>query len=439
VIQKGQLFSHVKKGFFMLELRFIRENLALVKEKTACRSADISLLEEFSQIDERRRQLLIEAERLKNQRNIVSKQIAALKQAGDADAAPLIAAMREVGEHIKKLDAELVTIEERLQAIVMAIPNLYDDSTPVGQDESANVLVKTWGERPEFAFTPKTHWELGESAGLLDFERATKVARARFAVLKGFGAKMERALINFMLDLHTEKHGYTEVLPPFLVNAASMTATGQLPKFAEDSFAVDGWDLYLTPTAEVPLTNLHRDETVDEKVLPIRYTAYTPCFRSEAGSYGRDTRGLIRQHQFDKVELVKFTTPETSMAELESLLADAEEVLQRLNIHYRVVALCSGDLGFSSAKTYDIEVWLPGQGAYREISSCSNFLDFQARRGGIRYRPVGEKKSRLVHTLNGSGLAVGRTMVAIFENYQQADGSIAVPEALEPYFLSRLG
>jgi seryl-tRNA synthetase len=422
----------------MLELRFIRENLALVKEKTARRGADISLLEEFSQVDDRRRQLLAEAEGLKNQRNIASKEIAALKQTGNASAAPLIAAMRQAGERIKKLDAELVAIEERLQAIVMAIPNLYDDSTPIGQDESANVLVKTWGERPEFTFTPKTHWELGESGGLLDFERATKVARARFAVLKGFAAKMERALINFMLDLHTEKHGYAEALPPFLVNAASLTATGQLPKFAEDVFAVDGWDLYLTPTAEVPLTNLHRDETLDEKMLPIRYTAYTPCFRSEAGSYGRDTRGLIRQHQFDKVELVKFTTPETSMAELESLLADAEEVLQRLNIHYRVVALCSGDLGFSSAKTYDIEVWLPGQGAYREISSCSQFLDFQARRGGIRYRPAGEKKSRLVHTLNGSGLAVGRTMVAIFENYQRADGSIAIPEALEPYFRSRL-
>ena len=422
----------------MLELRFIRENLALVKEKTARRGADISLLEEFSQVDDRRRQLLAETERLKNQRNIASKEIAALKQTGNADAAPLIAAMREAGERIKTLDAELAAIENRLQAIVMAIPNLYDDSTPVGQDENANVLVKTWGERPEFPFTPKTHWELGESGGLFDFERATKVARARFAVLKGFAARMERALINFMLDLHTEEHGYTEVLPPFLVNAASMTATGQLPKFAEDSFAVEGWDLYLTPTAEVPLTNLHRDETIDEKTLPIRYTAYTPCFRSEAGSYGRDTRGLIRQHQFDKVELVKFTTPETSMAELESLLADAEDVLQRLNIHYRVVALCSGDLGFSSAKTYDIEVWLPGQGAYREISSCSNFLDFQARRGGIRYRPAGEKKSRLVHTLNGSGLAVGRTMVAIFENYQRADGSIAIPEALEPYFRSRL-
>ncbi|MDR0476473.1 MAG: serine--tRNA ligase, partial [Desulfobulbaceae bacterium] len=287
--------------------------------------------------------------------------------------------------------------------------------------------------------TPKPHWELGEGAGLLDFERATKVASARFALLRGLAAKMERALINFMLDLHTEKHGYSEVLPPFLVNAASMTATGQLPKFAEDSFKIDGWDLYLTPTAEVPVTNLHRDETLDEKSLPIRYAAYTPCFRSEAGSYGRDTRGLIRQHQFDKVELVKFTTPETSMAELESLLADAEEVLRRLNIHYRVIALCSGDLGFSSAKTYDIEVWLPGQGAYREISSCSNFLDFQARRGGIRYRPAGEKKSRLVHTLNGSGLAVGRTMVAIFENYQRADGSIAIPEALAPYLVSRIG
>jgi len=422
----------------MLELRFIRENLALVKEKTARRGADISLLEEFSQIDDRRRQLLAEAEGLKNQRNVASKQIADLKRAGGQGSEPLITAMREAGDRIKNLDAELAALEERLQAIVMAIPNLYDDSTPVGQDESANPVVKTWGEPPSFDFTPKPHWQLGEEAALLDFERATKVAGARFAVLKGVAAKMERALINFMLDLHTEKHGYSEVLPPFLVNAASMTSTGQLPKFAEDSFKIDGWDLYLTPTAEVPVTNLHRDETLEEKSLPLRYAAYTPCFRSEAGSYGRDTRGLIRQHQFDKVELVKFTTPETSMAELESLLTDAEEVLQRLKIHYRVVALCSGDLGFSSAKTYDIEVWLPGQGAYREISSCSNFLDFQARRGGIRYRAAGGKKSRLVHTLNGSGLAVGRTMVAIFENYQRADGSIAIPEALEPYFRSRL-
>ncbi|MDR3090179.1 MAG: serine--tRNA ligase [Desulfobulbaceae bacterium] len=422
----------------MLELRFIRENLDLVKEKTARRGADISLLEEFGQVDEHRRQILAEVEGLKNQRNVASKQIAELKRAGNADAEPLIVAMRAAGDRIKELDTELAAIEERLQTIVMAIPNLHDDSTPIGQGEGDNPVVKTWGRPPEFSFTPKAHWELGEATGSLDFERATKVARARFAVLKGFAAKMERALINFMLDLHTEQHGYTEILPPFLVNAASMTATGQLPKFAEDIFKIDGWDLYLTPTAEVPVTNLHRDETLDEKSLPIRYAAYTPCFRSEAGSYGRDTRGLIRQHQFDKVELVKFTTPERSMAELESLLADAEAVLQRLNIHYRVVALCSGDLGFSSAKTYDIEVWLPGQGLYREISSCSNFLDFQTRRGGIRYRPAGEKKSRLAHTLNGSGLAVGRTMVAIFENYQRADGSIAIPEALEPYFRSRL-
>ena len=423
----------------MLELRFIREHLDLVKEKTARRGADIAPVQEFAEVDERRRLLLSEVESLKNQRNVASKQIADLKRAGGQGAEPLIVAMREAGDLIKALDTELAAIEEKLHEIVMSIPNLYDDSTPVGQDESANPVVKKWGEPPSFDFMPKPHWQLGEEAALLDFERATKVAGTRFAVLKGVAARMERALINFMLDLHTEKHGYIEVLPPFLVNAASMTATGQLPKFAEDSFKIDGWDLYLTPTAEVPVTNLHRDETLEEKSLPLRYAAYTPCFRSEAGSYGRDTRGLIRQHQFDKVELVKFTTPESSMAELESLLADAEEVLQRLNIHYRVIALCSGDLGFSSAKTYDIEVWLPGQGAYREISSCSNFLDFQARRGGIRYRPAGEKKSRLLHTLNGSGLAVGRTMVAIFENYQRADGSIAIPEALAPYFAGRIG
>ena len=319
----------------------------------------------------------------------------------------------------------------------MNIPNLCHDSVPVGSDDNDNLLVRTWGEKPAFPFAPKPHWELGESLNIIDFERAAKLSGARFALLKGFASRLERSLINFMLDLHTQRHGYTEILPPFLVNTPTMTATGQLPKFAEDLFKIEGWDLFLIPTAEVPVTNIHRDETLNESELPIKYTAYTPCFRSEAGSHGRDTRGLIRQHQFDKVELVKFTTPETSDQELEALLADAEAVLQLLGLHYRVVALCTGDLGFSATKTYDIEVWLPGQNTYREISSCSNFLDFQARRGGIRYRPDGQKKSKLVHTLNGSGLAVGRTLLAVLENYQQEDGSIRLPPVLEPYFQTR--
>ena len=421
----------------MLELRFIRENIDHVRNKTAQRGKSTELIDQFASIDQRRLQILGEVEGLKNRRNTVSKQIAQLKQGTaeeKASAEPLIIEMREVGDRIKELDNELVEIQQQLETVVLAIPNLCDDSVPVGTDESQNLEVKRWGTPAQFSFTPKPHWELGEQNGIIDFERAAKISGARFAVLQGFASRLERALINFMLDLHTQKHGYTEVLPPFLVNASSMTATGQLPKFAEDLFKIDAWDLYLIPTAEVPITNLHRDETLEEKALPIYYAAYTPCFRSEAGSHGRDTRGLIRQHQFDKVELVKFVSPESSIDELEKLLADAETVLQMLNIPYRVVALCSGDLGFSSAKTYDIEVWLPGQQTYREISSCSNFLDFQARRGSIRYKPDGQKKSRLVHTLNGSGLAVGRTLVAILENYQQEDGTIAIPDILKPYF-----
>jgi seryl-tRNA synthetase len=425
----------------MLELRFIRENLELVKDKIIRRAMDTALIDEFAEIDSKRRTILAEADQLKNRRNTVSDQIAILKRGTAEDkqqAEPLILEMREAGQKIKELDGELATIEEQLQKIVMAIPNLCHDSVPVGASDSDNIQIKSWGDKPTFSFTPKPHWELGEQLGILDFERAAKLSGARFAILKGFASKLERALINFMLDLHTTRHGYTEVLPPFLVNTPTMTATGQLPKFADDLFKIADHDLYLIPTAEVPVTNIHRDETLSEKDLPIKYTAYTPCFRSEAGSHGRDTRGLIRQHQFDKVELVKFTTPETSEQELESLLNDAEEVLQLLGLHYRVVILCSGDLGFSSCKTYDIEVWLPGQEAYREISSCSNFLDFQARRGGIRYRPDGQKKSKLVHTLNGSGLAVGRTLLAIMENYQQEDGTIAIPEILQPYFASKL-
>ncbi len=420
----------------MLELRFIRENAELVKEKMIYRGMDGAKIDRFVTIDQDRRQLLNEVEGLRNTRKTVSQEIAGLKAKGQ-DAETLMAEMRKVGERVKELEERLAVIEADLNAIVMEIPNLCQASVPRGRDEHDNVEVKRVGEPTSFAFTPKAHWQLGEELGVLDFDRAAKLSGARFAVLKGMASRLERALINFMLDLHTQRHGYQEVLPPFLVNSASMTATGQLPKFEEDLFRAQGWDLYLIPTAEVPVTNLHRDETLAEKELPIKYVAYTPCFRSEAGSYGKDTRGLIRQHQFDKVELVKFTTPESSAAELETLLADAEEVLQLLKLPYRVVALCSGDLGFSSSKTYDIEVWMPAQNTYREISSCSNFADFQARRGGIRYRPQGSNKSALVHTLNGSGLAVGRTLAAIFENYQQADGQVAIPEVLRPYFVDR--
>jgi seryl-tRNA synthetase len=420
----------------MLELRFIRENLDLVKEKTERRGIKDSRVEDFAEVDINRRKLLAELESLRNRRKTVSSQIAELKKQNE-DAESLILEMREVGERIKELEKQVASVEDNLQDIVMGIPNLCDDSVPQGMDDSENVEIRQWGKVPEFAFDPKPHWEIGEDLDILDFERAAKLSGARFALLKGFGSKLERGLINFMLDLHTQKHGYTEVLPPFMVNATSMTATGQLPKFEEDLFRIKDWDLYLVPTAEVPVTNIHRDETLVEKELPIKYCSYTPCFRSEAGSYGKDTRGLIRQHQFDKVELVKFTRPEDSIDELESLLADAEEVLQLLKLPYRIVNLCTGDLGFSAIKTYDIEVWMPAQNKYREISSCSNFGDFQARRGGIRYRPRNSKKSSLVHTLNGSGLAVGRTLAAILENFQRDDGSIYLPEVLEPYFEKR--
>jgi seryl-tRNA synthetase len=420
----------------MLELRFIRENSALVKQKMEYRGLDSSRIDQFISIDEDRRYLLSEVEGLRNKRKIVSQEIAQLKsQKLDADT--LMQDMRDVGATIKELEKKLFAAESSLQDIVMEIPNLCQDSVPFGKDDSDNVEFRTFGTIPEFSFTPKPHWEIGALMDIIDFDRAAKLSGARFAVLKGLGSRLERVLINFMLDLHTQKHGYQEVLPPFLVNAATMTATGQLPKFKEDLFKAEGWDLYLIPTAEVPVTNLHRDETLSPKDLPVKYTAYTPCFRSEAGSYGKDTRGLVRQHQFDKVELVKFTTPESSEQELELLLADAEEVLQLLKLPYRVVTLCSGDLGFSACKTYDLEVWMPAQNTYREISSCSNFGNFQARRGGIRYRPEGSNKSALVHTLNGSGLAVGRTLAAILENYQQEDGTFTLPEALSPYFENR--
>lgn len=420
----------------MLELRFIRENLELVKEKTEFRGIKDSRVEDFAAVDINRRELLTELESLQNRRKTVSSEIAELKKQ-NKDAESLILEMRKAGERIKDLKKQVASVEEDLQEIVMGIPNLCDDSVPQGMDDSENIEVRQWGKISEFTFDPKPHWEIGEALDILDFERAAKLSGARFVLLKGFGSKLERALINFMLDLHTQKHGYTEVLPPFMVNSASMTSTGQLPKFEEDLFRIKDWDLYLVPTAEVPVTNIHRNETLAEKQLPIKYCAYTPCFRSEAGSYGKDTRGLIRQHQFDKVELVKFARPDESIDELESLLADAEEVLQLLKLPYRVVNLCTGDLGFSAIKTYDIEVWMPAQNKYREISSCSNFGDFQARRGGIRYRPRNSKKSSLVHTLNGSGLAVGRTLAAILENFQRDDGSVYLPEVLEPYFEKR--
>jgi seryl-tRNA synthetase len=383
-------------------------------------------------LDQQRREAIQEVESLKHERKLVSDQIAQMKKKGE-DASNIISRMRQVSQRIKELDGKLGEVEEELHKSLLLIPNVPHESVPVGKDENDNPVVKRWGEISQFSFTPKQHWELGESLGILDFERAAKITGARFTLYWGLGARLERALINFMLDLHTTKHGYLEVLPPFMVNSAAMTGTGQLPKFKEDLFKLEDWDYYLVPTAEVPVTNIFMNEILEEEDLPLCYTAYTPCFRSEAGSYGKDTRGLIRQHQFNKVELVKFTTPEHSYDELESLLLDAEEVLQKLELPYQVVTLCTGDLGFSAAKTYDIEVWIPGQQAFREISSCSNFGDFQARRANIRYRPKGKKKIAYPYTLNGSGLAVGRTLVAIIENWQQEDGSVVIPPALRDY------
>jgi len=365
-------------------------------------------------------------------RNQVSDLIAEKKKKKE-ETSEEIARMKEVSSRIKDLETRLNAKEEDLRQLLMVIPNIPHESVVTGQGENDNPEIRRWGKVPAFPFQPRPHWEIGEALDILDFERGAKITGARFTLYKSWGARMERALMNFMLDLHTGAHGYQEVLPPFLVNRRTMTGTGQLPKFEEDLFKLNDLDYFLIPTAEVPVTNIYQDEILAEEDLPIYYTAYTPCFRKEAGSYGKDTRGLIRQHQFNKVELVKFTTPETSYAELESLTKDAEEVLQRLGIPYRVVMLCSADLGFSAAKTYDLEAWLPGQGAYKEISSCSNFEDFQARRANIRYRPKGKKGTEFVHTLNGSGLAIGRTLVAILENYQQEDGSVIIPEALRPY------
>ncbi|MGA3316088.1 MAG: serine--tRNA ligase [Candidatus Korobacteraceae bacterium] len=419
----------------MLDLGFVRDHLPLVEEKLRQRGMNPDgVLEDFHAIDVERRAAITKSETLKAQRNKATEEIAKLKK-DKLDATALINETKELREKISEAEKAAEEADARLRNILTGIPNLPDDSVPVGKSEADNVEVRRWGTPPQFEFTPKPHWELGEELGVLDLARAAKLAGARFAVYWDMGAKLERALMNFMLDLHTREHGYTEVLPPFMVNADSMYGTGQLPKFEADLFKVPHGDknLYLIPTAEVPVTNLYRDETLDGARLPISLAAYTPCFRSEAGSYGKDVRGIIRQHQFQKVELVKFTKPEQSWEEHEKLTRNAEAVLQKLGLHYRTVALCTADLGFSAAKTYDIEVWLPGQNLFREISSCSNFTDFQARRANIRYRPEGGKKTELVHTLNGSGLAIGRTWVAIVENYQQADGSVLIPEVLWPY------
>ncbi len=415
----------------MLDLKFVRDHIEPVRRMLHDRQVDLDL-ESFLGLDEERRQILREVEELKRRRNLASDGIAQMKQARH-DATSQIEEMREVSQRIKNLDQQLAAVQEKLDEILLLIPNMPHPSVAVGKDEHDNPVVKVWGQPPEFDFQPKPHWDVAESLGIIDFERAARMTGARFALYWGVGAALERALISFMLDLHTRLHGYLEVLPPFIVNAASLTGTGQLPKFKQDLFKLENSDYYLIPTAEVPVTNIHRNEVLEEDDLPRYYAAYTPCFRSEAGSYGKDTRGLIRQHQFNKVEMVKLVHPETSYDELESLLANAEAVLQELGLHYRVVSLCTGDLGFSAAKTYDIEVWLPGQQTYREISSCSNFEDFQARRANIRYRRKGQTKTDFVHTLNGSGLAVGRTLVAILENCQQRDGSVIIPTALRPY------
>jgi seryl-tRNA synthetase len=413
----------------MHDLSFFRNNFDRVAERLATRG-NIAGLEQFRELDRSRRTAISRVEQLKASRNSESAEIAKLKRAGE-DTAERQKQVRAIGEEIAALDEQVKALDEQFRDLLSGIPNIPQEDVPVGRSADDNVEVRRVGEPPHFDFEPKAHWDLGPELGILDFDRAAKITGARFALYWGLGAKLERALINFMLDVHTREHGYTEVLPPFLVNSQSLYGTGQLPKFKEDLFKCEGHDFWLIPTAEVPVTNIYRDETLDEADLPIRLCAYTPCFRSEAGSYGRDVRGIIRQHQFQKVELVKFTRPDQSNEELEKLTADAEDILRRLGLPFRTVVLSTGDMGFSSAKTYDIEVWLPGQNGYKEISSCSNFEAFQARRAGIRFRAG--KKAEFAHTLNGSGLAVGRTWVAIVENYQQKDGSVVVPEALRPY------
>jgi seryl-tRNA synthetase len=413
----------------MHDLSYFRSNFDRIAQRLATRG-DVSSLDRFRELDGKRRAAISQSEQLKARRNAESAEIAKLRREG-ADTTARQAQMRAIGGEISSLDEQVKSLDEEFRELLAGIPNVPHESVPAGKDSEDNVEVRRVGQPRQFDFEPKAHWDLGPELGILDLERAAKITGARFALYKGLGAKLERALINFMLDVHTRHHGYTEVLPPFLVNSASLFGTGQLPKFKEDLFKCEGHDFWLIPTAEVPVTNIYRDETLDADALPIKLCAYTPCFRSEAGSYGRDVRGIIRQHQFQKVELVKFTRPEESYDELEKLTADAEDILRRLDLPFRTVVLCTGDTGFSSAKTYDIEVWLPGQNAYKEISSCSNFEAFQARRAGIRFKSG--KKSEFVHTLNGSGLAVGRTWVAIVENYQQKDGSVVVPEALRPY------
>jgi len=415
----------------MLDLRFVRKNIDLIRSMLKNRGMAIDI-DGFVELDRRRREILGEVEGLKAKRNQLLAKISQLKKEG-RDIKGIIEEAREVSKVIDGLDKELNDVKEKIYDFLINLPNIPHPSVPIGKDERDNVVIKTWGEKPYFSFKPKPHWELGEKLNILDFARGAKIAGSRFVVYKGLGAYLERALINFMLDLHTKEHGYKEVFPPYIVNKRCMFGTGQLPKFEEDLFKIEGKDYYLIPTAEVSVTNLHQNEILREEDLPIYYVAYSACFRAEAGSYGKDVRGIIRQHQFNKIELVKFTTPETSYKELESLLLDAEEVLQRLGLHYRVVELCTGDLGFAASKTYDIEVWLPGQGIYKEISSCSNFEAFQARRANIRFKRKGTKGTELVHTLNGSGLAVGRTVVAILENYQKPNGSILIPPILQPY------
>jgi seryl-tRNA synthetase len=415
----------------MLDIKYLRQNVEFVRRKMLERGQEMDF-GPFIAMDAKRLDILHEVELLRNERNTASKEIGEKKQRKE-DASALIARMGEVSTRIRELDEGLKKTEAELNEMGMILPNIPHESVAYGTSSEDNPIVRTWGEKKLFDFQPRPHWEIGEKTNTLDFARGAKITGARFTLYRGLGAMLERAIINFMLDLHIAEHGYTEMLPPFLANRESMTGTGQLPKFAEDLFKVEKTDYYLIPTAEVPVTNIHRDEILSEKDLPIYYVAYSPCFRAEAGSYGKDTRGLIRQHQFNKVEMVKFTTPETSYDELEKLTLNAEEVLKRLNIPYRTVSLCTADLGFSSAKTYDVEVWLPGQDTYREISSCSNFEDFQARRASIRFRREGSGKVEFVHTLNGSGLAAGRTTVAVMENYQQTDGGVLIPEALRPY------
>lgn len=415
----------------MLEIKFLRQNLAEIKRALNARQSDLDL-STFEAADDHRREVLLELEELRHERNVVSNRIAELKKNG-ADTQDRVEQMRAVGARIKTLESMLADHEETVNKILMELPNIPHASVPEGKDENDNPILRQVGTPPHFEFNPQAHWDLGAKLGILDFERASKITGARFPLYFGLGARLERALINFMLDMHVTEHGYTEVLPPFVVNRQSMTHTGQLPKFEHDLFKLEGWDYFMIPTAEVPLTNIHQGEILVVDQLPIYYTAYSPCFRSEAGSYGKDTRGLIRQHQFNKVEMVKLAAPETSYDELEKMLSNAEAILQRLDLPYRVVTLCTGDMGFSAAKTYDIEVWMPAQNTYREISSCSNCESFQARRANIRYRHKGKKGTDLLHTLNGSGLAVGRTVAAILENNQQHDGSIVVPEAVRAY------